>query len=89
MDNLNDKLNDELIDRCPIWNEDNEVISEFGRSCPGFPNIIGEMLKNGVEPEKVSYNLVSKMYVDRFGAGLSFDECVKKYNLKPIGGNNG
>ena len=75
----------DLVDRCTIWKEDNEVISDLGRSFPGFPRIIAGLLRAGAQPEKISYEIVCKSYVSYFSSSLdkiiSFDELVSKYKL--------
>ena len=75
----------DLVDRCTIWKEDNEVISDLGRSFPGFPKIIAGLLRAGAQPEKISYEVVCKSYVDYFSSlfdkGIGFDELVSKYKL--------
>ena len=65
--------------------ENNEVISDLGRSFPGFPEIIAGLLRAGAQPEKTSYEVVCKSYVDYFGSffdkRIGFDELVSKYKL--------
>lgn len=74
--------NQDLVDKCAIWQKGEEIIADLGRSFPGFPHIIAELLQSGVAPEKVTYEAVTGMYIDRFGKQISLDKCIKKYNLR-------
>ena len=75
----------DLVDKCDIWKESNETISDLGRSFPGFPKIIAGLLRAGAQPERISYEVVCKSYIDYFSSFLDkridFDELVSKYKL--------
>jgi hypothetical protein len=75
-------MTEDLVDRCKIWEAGDETIGELGKSMPGFANIVAQLLKLEVPPEKVTLETVQSVYIDHYGAKIPIDKCVEKYNLR-------
>jgi hypothetical protein len=81
-------LNDELIDRCAIFQESAETLGEFKRSMPNWPILVGYLLSAGAEPEKITLDIVWSVALDYNtienleGKGPSISDLVDKYGLR-------
>lgn len=86
---MTDSAIDQMVDRCPIYNEPREVLADFKRTQPSWPHIVGYLLVGGAEPERITLEVVSLVAEAYFtvdllkGKGRSIAELIDQFGLKP------
>ena len=81
----NDSIDDQ-IDRCSIYHEPAEVLHEFKRSMPNWPQIVGYLLVGGAQPEKVTIDVVwqAALEINSFDFDGKLEDLVNRFGLQKV-----
>jgi hypothetical protein len=77
---------DDRIDRCNIFHEPDEVLHEFKRSLPDWPQIVGYLLAGGAQPEKVTIDVVwqAALEIDSFAFDGNIAAIIDRFGLREV-----
>lgn len=74
----------EVIDRVAIYNEDPEIICDFGFNYPSFPRVVADLLKKGIRPEEITRDYVKKMIEENEEYKTTLGEFLSPLRTKQL-----